>query len=176
MALNTPRKYKPAKIGQTLGDRLIAFGIVMGFAISLLGAGFAAGVAVRLELHREEAGVQAKATNLFAGRAFYSKSIGPVVSANIGDDSRDRRSDSIKEKQRRARRKHVKLVAQDGSHLRWGQESDSMTIHGFLSGTDPSLVLTDNPALWRSTLSWIAVGLGLLTCFGAFKQLIPVTA
>ncbi len=176
MALNPPRKYKPAKIGQTLRDRLLAFGLVMGFAISFLGAGFAAGVAVRLELHREEAGVMAKATNLFAGRAFYSKTIGPVLSANIGDDSRDRRSDTMKEKQRRARRKHVKLLAQDGANLRWGKEGDSMTIHGFLNGTDPILLLTDNPPLWRSTLSWIGVGLGLLTCLGALKQLIPKAA
>lgn len=129
---------------------------------------------MRLELHRGDQGVHATATNQFVGRAFFSKTIGPVVRADIKDNSRDRRSDSIKERQRRARQKRMVLTAEDGSNLSWGRESDTHAVSEFLRGPESDLVLTDDPPLWRSILSWIGVGLGLLTCLGALKQLIPV--
>jgi hypothetical protein len=156
-----------AKVKKSVVDFLILF----PFVIALLGCALALGIEPRMLLERTaERAFRVTGSNQFAGHQFYSKTIEGVEGVRHADGSRNRREDSIRERNRQASRKRLVFDAADGAMLSWDREDDSRLIDEFMRSDASTLSLKDPPPRWRMGLSWFCAGLGGLTLFGVIRN------
>ena len=113
---------------------------------------------------------QVTGSNQFAGYRFYSKTIEGVQGVRHADGSRNRRSDSMKERELQTRRKRLVFDAANGAELSWARTDDSRMIDEFMRGDASSLALKDPPPRWRMALSWFCAALGGLKFYGVIQN------
>lgn len=148
-----------------------AFLILSGISTAILLAGLVLGTEPRLALERTGEGeFRATASNHFAGRQFYAKTIDGVREVRTDDAAHAGRRYSPEEMRRRRRQKHLDLFGRDGARVGWDRETDRSTIEAFMRGSEPTLALTDPPPGWRMAAAWFCVGLGGLSLIGAVRS------
>jgi hypothetical protein len=122
-------------------------------------------------LERNEPGTfRGTGSNHFAGYQYFTKTVDGISEVVLGSDARDRRSDSLRERQRRESRKHLDFYGADGRRLGWDREDDRRQIDDFMRGDAPRLTLTEPPPLWRMAVAWFLIGFGVLVFIGAIQS------
>jgi hypothetical protein len=108
--------------------------------------------------------------SFFFGQQFRKKTVEGVTEVVVDDADRNRRSDSLQEKRRQRRQKHLNFFGNDGARVGWDRESDYLVVGEYMRGTESSLILKDLPPTWRLVIAWFFVGLGSLTLVGAVQN------
>lgn len=158
--------------GQKGAVFVFLFMSVMAF-FCFLGA-LVLGTEPRMDLLRTgERKFQVTAFNTFAGFTFYSRSIQGVAGVTLDDAYRDRLSDSVVEKRKQRKRKHLDFTGDGGANLRWDREDDQPVIEEFMRGNQPSFTLEDPAPLWRKATAWFFVVFGILTFMGGVGAFFP---
>lgn len=155
-------------------ERLLSAAFVLVIAIGFLGAGLMLVASSQLVLTREADGVHAKLTTHFLSWTILQRTMGPIERVFIGDDYRDRTTDSLREKERQRSRRHVEMVAKSNARLTWNREDDYTKINGFLSAREPSLTLRNDPGGLRGIGGWGLFGFGVLCLGGVVNCLLGV--
>ncbi len=167
--------YAPDPRAAKRRDAFLALLIISVFALFIAGAGFALGIEPRLVLERSAGGsFRGTGSNHFAGRQFFSKTVEGITGVQLGSAKRDRSSDSVKDRQRQSRQRHLDLYGADRARLGWDRESDQGLIEDFMRGKEPRLALADPPPPWRKGVSWFCFGFaGLLVIGGIQSNFFP---
>lgn len=163
--------YAPDSRPANLRGALLAVLFLSVIALGLAGTGLVLGTEPRLTLERIGlATFRVTGANYFAGRQFFTKTIEGMTEVVTGSAERDRRTDSIKEKRRREKRKRLDFYGADQSRIGWDREDDRRQIDEFMNGTEPKLSLTDPPPAWRMAIAWCCIGFGVLVFIGAIQS------
>jgi hypothetical protein len=161
----------PDPFWKKLRGAILAVLILSVIAVGFLGTALVLGTEPRLTLERSGPGTfRVTGENFFAGYRFFTKTIDGVTEVVAGSAARDRRSDSLRERQRRQSQKHLDLYGADGSRIGWDREDDQRQIEEFMRGTEARLALADPPPLWRMAIAWCCAGFGALIFIGAIQS------
>lgn len=161
----------------TIRQRLSSLFILSTISLAILLSGLVLGTEPRLILERTgDRTFRVTASNNFAGRPFYSKTVEGVNEVLQDDADRNRRGDSAKKKKQQRKQKHLDFFGNDEARVGWDRETDQTAIEEFMRGSEQSMRLEDPPPLWRMIASWFCVGLGGLCLIGAIRNsLFPST-
>lgn len=152
-------------------EAIFGFLVLSGFAIAFLGVALALGTEPRMLLERTGGRVfRVTGSNHFAGFQFFSKTIEGVERVDVRNASRNRREDSIQERNRRVSRLRLDFTGADGSVLSWDREQDRAMVDDFMRGDAASLALAAPPPRWRMALSWLSAGFAGLILVGAIQN------
>lgn len=163
--------YAPDPRDKKLRDAFLAVLIISVFSAFCLGAAFALTVEPRLVLERTgPRSFRGTGSNHFAGYQFYTKTVDGISGVVVGSAARDRRDDSLQERQRRASQKHLDLYGADRRRLGWDRMDDQRIIEDFMRGDEPRLALANPPPLWRKCIAWFAACFGALIFVGAIQS------
>ena len=163
--------YAPDPFAKKLRRAFLAVLIVSVIALGFVGAGLALGTELRLVLERSGPGTfRVTGASYFAGYRYHLKTIEGVTEVVVSSAARDRRSDSLRETQRRQSQKSLDLYGADRRRIGWAREDDKRQIEDFMSGTEPRLALADPPSFGRMSAAWCSAGFGVLIFIGAIQS------
>jgi hypothetical protein len=163
--------YAPDPRWKKLRGAVLACLFLSALALCFMGAGLVLGTEPRLVLERSGPGsFRGTGSNHFAGYQYFTKTVDGISKVIVSSAARDRSSDSLAERQRRERQKHLDLYGADGRRLAWDREHDQRQIEDFMRGEEPRLALTDPPPLWRMGCAWFVAGFGALVFVGAIQS------
>lgn len=163
--------YAPDPFRKKFRGALLAVLFLSVIAIGFLGTGLVLGTEPRISMERSGPGTfRVTGENFFAAHRFYTKTVEGVTEVIADSAARDRRGDSLKERQRREKQKHLDFFGADSRRIGWDRETDKRKIEDFMRGSEPQLALADPPPLWRMCIAWFCLGFGVLTFIGAIQS------